>query len=133
MANKLSLKGFIDEELHDLWKEYLPDVDAKISCSKDIYENDISTSGYVKENPELENFTYYILVDNEEYLIVKPYNGGPLFSAIENIKNNYTEGIDINAIDTDLLTSSDWSRCGTRVFSFDNIENSWYGKYREYT
>ena len=70
------------------------------------------------------------MVDNEEYLIVKPYNGGPLFSAIENIKNNYTEGIDINAIDTDLLTSSDWTICGTRVFSFDNIENSWYGKYK---
>ena len=91
MSDKISIREFIDTELNELWKEYMPDVDSKISCSKSRYENDISTSGYVKENDELGNFTYYILVDNEEYLIVKPYNGSPLFVAIENIKNNYTE------------------------------------------
>lgn len=132
MSDKLSIREFIDTELNELWKEYMPDVDSKISCSKGIYENDISTSGYVKENVELGNFTYYILVDNEEYLIVKPYNGSPLFFAIENIKNNYTEEIDITAIDNSLLTSSEWTECGTRVFSFDNMENTWYGKYREF-
>lgn len=132
MSDKLSIREFIDTELNELWKEYMPDVDSKISCSKSRYENDISTSGYVKENDELGNFTYYILVDNEEYLIVKPYNGSPLFIAIENIKNNYTEEIDITAIDNSLLTSSEWTDCGTRVFSFDNVENTWYGKYREF-
>ena len=125
MSDKLSLKGLIDTELHDIWGEYLSYADSKISCSKDIYENDISTSGYVKDN-----FTYYVLVDHEEYIIVKPSGDSSSLSiAIENIKNNYNEeGIDINAIDTDLLTSSDWELGGGRVFLFDNREHTWFGK-----
>ena len=127
MSDKLSLKGLIDTELHGIWNAYLCYADSKISCSKDIYENDISTSGYVKGD-----FTYYVLVDDEEYIIVKPYGDSSSLSiAIENIKNNYNEeGIDINAIDTNLLNSSDWELAGGRVFLFDNRENTWFGKLR---
>ena len=67
MSDKLSIRGMIDTELHAIWTEVLSDADSKISYSKDIYENDISTSGYVKDD-----FTYYVLVDDEEYVIVKP-------------------------------------------------------------
>ena len=125
MSDKLSLKGLIDTELHAIWAEVLRDADSKISYSKDIYENDISTSGYVKDD-----FTYYVLVDDEEYVIVKPSGDSSSLSiAIENIKNNYNEeGIDINAIDNDLFTSSDWQISGCRLFSFDNTEHTWFGK-----
>ena len=50
---KYPLENLLIQNLMKMWKEYMPDVDSKISCSKSRYENDISTSGYVKENDGL--------------------------------------------------------------------------------
>ena len=59
---------------------------------------------------------------------VEGTSGGGLIKVTSTAKGTFKR----ISIDNSLLTSSEWTECGTRVFSFDNVENTWYGKYREF-
>ena len=122
MANKLSLKGFIDEGLHDLLKHYLNyDIDCKITRNKELYNTDLDINGYVKDN-----FTYFLLIGEEEITIIRTYDGSPLMSNIVSLLENNSEHININVI-SNYLSSLNWSECITNhLFTYDNNEGTLY-------
>ena len=122
MANKLSLKGFIDTELHDLWKYYSNyDIDCRVTRDKETYNYDIDINGYVKDN-----FTYFLLIGEEEITIIRTYDGSPLMSNIVSLLENNSEHININAI-SDYLSSLNWGECITNhLFTYDNNKGTLY-------
>ncbi len=122
MADKLSLKGFIDTELHDLWKHYNNyDIDCRVTRDKETYNYDIDINGYVKDN-----FTYFLLIGEEEITIIRTYDGSPLMSKIVSLLENNSEHININAI-SDYLSSLNWGECITNhLFTYDNNEGTLY-------
>ena len=122
MADKLSLKGFIDTELHDLWKYYNNyDIDCRVTRDKETYNYDIDINGYVKDN-----FTYFLLIGEEEITIIRTYDGSPLMSKIVSLLENNSEHININAI-SDYLSSLNWGECITNhLFTYDNNEGTLY-------
>ena len=122
MANKLSLKEFIDEGLHDLLKQYLNyDIDCKITRNKELYNTDLDINGYVKDN-----FTYFLLIGEEEITIIRTYDGSPLMSNIVSLLENNSEHININVI-SNYLSSLNWGECITNhLFTYDNNEGTLY-------
>ena len=122
MANKLSLKEFIDEGLHDLLKQYLNyDIDCKITRNKELYNTDLDINGYVKDN-----FTYFLLIGEEEITIIRTYDGSPLMSNIVSLLENNSEHININVI-SNYLSSLNWGECITNhLFTYDNNEGTIY-------
>tara|TARA_Y100001935_G_scaffold255657_2_gene270611 strand:+ start:8533 stop:8916 length:384 start_codon:yes stop_codon:yes gene_type:complete len=122
MADKLSIKGFIDTELHDLLKQYLNyDIDCKITRNKELYNTDLDVNGYIKDN-----FIYHLLIGEEEITIIRTYNGCPLLSHIVSLLENTTEHINIDAI-SDYLSSLNWGDCIiNHLFTYDNNEGTIY-------
>jgi len=122
MANKLSLKEFIDEGLHDLLKQYLNyDIDCKITRNKELYNTDLDINGYVKDN-----FTYFLLIGEEEITIIRTYDGSPLMSNIVSLLENNSEHININVI-SNYLSSLNWGECITNhLFTYDNNKGTLY-------
>jgi hypothetical protein len=122
MADKLSLKGFIDTELHDLWLFYSNyNIDCKITRNKELYNTDLDVNGYIKDN-----FIYHLLIGEEEITIIRTYDGSPLLSHIVSLLENTTEHININTI-SDYLSSLNWDECITNhLFTYDNNEGRLY-------
>jgi hypothetical protein len=122
MSDKLSLKGLIDTELHDLWKYYSNyDIDCKVTRDKETYNYDIDINGYVKDN-----FTYFLLIGEEEITIIRTYDGSPLMSNIVSLLENNSEHININVISNYLL-SLNWGECIiNHLFTYDNNEGTLY-------
>ena len=54
MSDKISIREFIDTQIHPLWNEYYnDDIDCKIHVKKDLFENDIGNDGYEIIRPSL--------------------------------------------------------------------------------
>jgi len=122
MSNKLSIREFIDTELHDFWLLYLNyNIDCRITRNKELYNTDLDLNGYVKDN-----FIYHLLIGEEEITIIRTYDGSPLLSHIVSLLENTTEYININGL-SEYLSSLNWSECITNnLFTFDNNEGTVY-------
>jgi len=122
MSDKKSIKEFIDEELHGIWLFYSNyNIDCKVTRDKEIYNYDIDNTGYVKDN-----FTYYVLIGEEEITIIRTYDGSQLLSHIVSLLENNSEHININAI-SDYLSSLNWGECITNhLFTYDNNKGTLY-------
>ena len=122
MSNKLSIREFIDTELHDFSLLYLNyNIDCRITRNKELYNTDLDLNGYVKDN-----FIYHLLIGEEEITIIRTYDGSPLLSHIVSLLENTTEYININGL-SEYLSSLNWSECITNyLFTFDNNEGTVY-------
>ena len=122
MSNKLSIREFIDTELHYFWLFYLNyNIDCRITRNKELYNTDLDLNGYVKDK-----FIYHLLIDEEEITIIRTYDGSPLLSHIVSLLENTTEYININGL-SEYLSSLNWSECITNnLFTFDNNEGTVY-------
>lgn len=54
MSDKISIREFIDTQIHPLWNEYYnDDIDCKIHVKKELFENDVGNDGYEIIRPSL--------------------------------------------------------------------------------
>jgi len=122
MSDKLSIRGFIDTELHDFWLFYTNyNIDCRITRNKELYNTDLDINGYVKDN-----FIYHLLIGEEEITIIRTYDGSTLLSHIVSLLENTTEHINIDDI-SEYLSSLNWGESITNhTFTFDNNEGTVY-------
>jgi hypothetical protein len=122
MSDKLSIREFIDTELHDFWLFYLNyNIDCRITRNKELYNTDLDINGYVKDN-----FIYHLLIGEEEITIIRTYDGSPILSHIVSLLENTTEHINIDGI-SEYLSSLNWGESITNhTFTFDNNEGTVY-------
>ena len=122
MSDKLSIRGFIDTELHDFWLFYTNyNIDCRITRNKELYNTDLDINGYVKGN-----FIYHLLIGEEEITIIRTYDGSTLLSHIVSLLENTTEHINIDDI-SEYLSSLNWGESITNhTFTFDNNEGTVY-------
>ena len=122
MSDKLSIREFIDTELHDFWLLYSNyNIDCRITRNKELYNTDLDINGYVKDN-----FIYHLLIGEEEITIIRTYDGSPLLSHILFLLENTNEHINIDGI-SEYLSSLNWGESITNhSFTFDNNEGTLY-------
>jgi len=121
MSDKLSIRGFIDTELHDFWLFFNYNIDCRITRNKELYNTDLDINGYVKDN-----FIYHLLIGEEEITIIRTYDGSPILSHIVSLLENTTEHINIDGI-SEYLSSLNWGESITNhTFTFDNNEGTVY-------
>ena len=128
--DEISLTDFIDEYIHDLWKNAHPhnSVECKVTLKpRKNFRNDLNFNGYRKDNGEYE---YHVLIDPEAIILVRTWRGSSLaisigvtvaFDMLNPLKIIGYEGASLSALDVNLINAIDHSEKDGKI-TFKNKE-----------
>lgn len=130
--NEISLTEFIDEYLHDKWKNAHPDnsVECKVTLKpRKNFRNDLNFNGYRKDDGTYE---YHALIDTEGIILVRTSRGSALaiqigIHVVLDMANPFKafgyEGLSLTSLDVKLIDAIHHSeKYGKITFKNKEIE-----------